>query len=478
MIKSVCVLGGGTSGLTSALIIKARFPTLKVTVVKSAKIGIIGVGEASTEHWRYFLQFCNLDYLECLKECGATFKYGVLFEGWMKHDYFHNVHELFAETVAGQYSLAMAYVIAHDIKFKDYTDSLALKNKVVFTDVPTNQFNFNTFKLNKWLSDKCLEKGIEIVDDEIKDVVIENNNIVKLKGDREHTADFFIDCSGFKRLLISKLGSKWQSYKEYLPMNQAIAFPTPDTDEYTPYVLSKAMKAGWMWRTPVRGRWGNGYVFDNKYITAEEAQKECEDYLGFKVKLAANIKFEAGSLDKIWQGNCVALGLSSSFVEPLEATAIGVGINQCFMLVHMMLNYNQGVIDSYNEQARHIIENVRDYIVCHYIVDKKDTPFWKELKIKLPDTLKKNLAKWKTKLPMKDDFKSSYCLFFEINWGILLKEIGFFDRAKIKAEYDLMPEHLKKWTLSRMATQKERILDRSMWISHKSFLESLTNENN
>ncbi len=478
MMKSICVVGGGSAGLTSAMILKSRFPTMKVKIIKSDKIGIIGVGEASTEHWSYFLQFCSLDYLECLRETGATFKYGVLFKDWMKHDYFNNLNSLITDTQAGQYSIAMAYTIAYDLKPEEYTDSLALQNKVYFQSVPTNQFNFNTFKLNEWLLKKCVERGIEIVDDDIEDIVVKDNKIIKLKGRQEHVADFFVDCTGFKRLLISKLGAKWQSYKEYLPMNEAIAFPTKDTDEYPPYVTARAMKAGWMWRTPVRGRWGNGYVFDNRYINAEEAQKECEEYLGHKIKIASNIKFDAGSLDKPWQGNCIALGLSSSFVEPLEATSIGFGINQCFLFIHMLLNYDQHIIDDYNEDFQYLIENVRDYVIIHYMVDKKDSPFWKELKLNLPDSLKKNLAIWKNRLPMQIDFKSKYCLFYPNNYSLILKEIGFFDKQKIKEEYEMLPKELKKWCESKMKFQKQRLNDRSMWISHKSFLESLTNESN
>ena len=165
--------------------------------------------------------------------------------------------------------------------------------------MPTNQFNFNTFKLNEWLLKKCVERGIEIVDDDIEDIVVKDNKIIKLKGKQEHVADFFVDCTGFKRLLISKLGAKWKSYKKYLPMNEAIAFPTEDTLEYTPYTTAKAMSSGWMWRIPTNGRWGNGYVFNNKYINADQAKQECEDYLGQKIKIGKNIKFESGNTERV-----------------------------------------------------------------------------------------------------------------------------------------------------------------------------------
>ena len=167
---------------------------------------------------------------------------------------------------------------------------------------------------------------------------------------KKYQSDFYIDCTGFKKLLISKLGAKWVSYKKYLPMNEAIAFATKDTKEYPPYTLANAMKAGWMWRIPTQGRWGNGYVFNNKYINAKEAQKECEKYLGHSIKVAKNIKFEAGVLDKVWIGNCVAIGLSSSFIEPLEASSIGISIQQSFLLMHLITNYYKNDIDLYNKK--------------------------------------------------------------------------------------------------------------------------------
>ena len=121
---------------------------------------------------------------------------------------------------------------------------------------------------------------------------------------------------------MSKLGAKWNSYNKYLKMNEAIAFQTEDTDNYNTYTLARAMDYGWMWRIPVYGRWGNGYIFNNEYINAGQAKKEVEKLLGREINVARNIKFDPGSLDRVWIKNCLAVGLSANFVEPLEATSI------------------------------------------------------------------------------------------------------------------------------------------------------------
>ena len=177
MIKDICIVGGGTAGLISALILKNRFTHLNIKIVKSDKIGIIGVGEGSTEHWNTFINFCGLNYNEIIKETSATFKYGILFKDWTKQDYFHNVGDIFTVRY-GQYLPIYAYSVINNLKPNDYTYmSGCEKNKVFFCERPTHQFHFNTFKLNEYLLKKCKEINVELIEDEIEDVVLKNNKI-------------------------------------------------------------------------------------------------------------------------------------------------------------------------------------------------------------------------------------------------------------------------------------------------------------
>jgi len=472
-INNVLVLGGGTAGLISALIIKNRFSKIKVDVVKSDEIGIIGVGEGSTEHWKEFMNFCNISLDELLRETDATFKYGVMFEGWTKKPYLHSISAYLNSMKFGQYLGAYAYSIINNLESKKYTNENCFENKIIPNDLP-NQFHFNTFKLNNFLLKKCKEININIIQDEIKDINIKNKNIVFLKSkNKKYKYDFYIDATGFKKVLISKLGSKWISYKKYLPMNEAIAFPTKDTEEYTPYTLSKAMSAGWMWRIPTKGRWGNGYVFNNKYINAEQAKKECERYLGYEVKIAKNIKFEAGALEKAWLGNCVAIGLCSSFIEPLEASSIGTSIQQSFLLIHLLINYKQSDIDLYNEKFKYIVENTRDFVLLHYKVNKKTSKFWKNLKLNLPKTLSNNLKKWNHRLPIQEDFMGNYQLFNAANFTIVLKELNLINKKLIKKEYETLSDNYKKYINNYMKERIEgKFLSKNL-ISHKEYLKNI-----
>ena len=471
MMKKICIVGGGTAGLVTALILKTRFSSLQIDIVKSDKIGIIGVGEGSTEHWKEFADFVGITIKELITETDATFKGGIMFEDWTKQPYFHNVIWNVNDIIFAQYQAGYAYTIVNNLKPKEYTNKDSWNNKTKHNNIP-NQFHFNTFKLNNFLLKKCKEKNINIYEDEITKINIKKGNIESIESQsKKYKHDFYIDSTGFKRLLISKLDAKWKSYSKYLPMNEAIAFPTPDTDEYNTYTLAKAMSSGWLWRIPTQGRWGNGYVFDNRYTNAEQAKKECEKYLGHKIEIGKNIKFEAGTLDRAWIGNCVATGLSSSFIEPLEASSIGTSIQQAFMLMHLIINYKEPDIELYNTRFKCIVENIRDFVLLHYLTGKKDSKFWKEFRPNLPESLKKNLQKWKHRLPIKEDFPGGYQLFNQNNFVILLKELNLIDKKSIKKEYDSLSKDFKDYTKHKIREYNKFYSDTNT-LGHKQFLQS------
>ena len=468
MIKKIGVIGGGTSGLIAALILKTRFPKLEINIIRSAKIGIIGVGESSTQHWTNFCNFCGITKEELIKETNATFKHGVMFDGWTKEKYMHNVTPQMRDIEYGQYLGGYAHVCINKTKSPDYVGPAYFKNKV-YPIEPPDQFHFNTFKLNSFLSRKCKDQNIKIIEDTITKVQTKNITILSVDGSKSYTYDFYIDCTGFKKLLISKLGGKWKSWNKYLPMNEAIAFTTPDTKEYNPYTLARAMKAGWLWRIPTYGRWGNGYVYNNAYINRDEAKKECEKYLKYKIKIDANIKFDAGVLEKAWIGNCMAIGLSSSFIEPLEATSMGTSIQQTFLLMHLIINYEQADIDFYNEKFQFLTENVRDFIVLHYMVNKKDSDFWRSLKLSVPSSLKNNLKKWKHRLPFREDFAGRYLIFDAPSFCVILKELNLVDTVALKKEYNMLAQNIQLEIETKLKQIKDTFL--LIPLSHKRVIK-------
>jgi len=481
--NKIIIVGGGTAGYVSALILKTTYPKLEIKVVKSNKIGIIGVGEGSTEHWKIFMDVVGISYKEIIKECDATLKGGVMFKNWSDKDYFHNVTDLY-EIKNAQHLIAYMKLVADDVENFKFNDLNFIKNKISKNllkenNSPVNQYHFNTFKLNDFLHKKSVERGIDVIEDEILDVNLnEQGEISNLKGEKNnYSSDFYIDCTGFKKLLISKLGAKWQSYGKYLKMKEAIAFPTKDTDEYNLYTVAQAMDYGWTWHIPTYGRWGNGYIFDSDYINADQAKQEVEKYMGHEIEVGRQVKFDPGCLDKPWIKNCLAVGLSANFVEPLEATSIGTSIYQLFLFTHYFDNYNQLSIDDFNNKMTLIMNNIRDFIVLHYITKKEDTSFWKNLKtIELPDTLKTNLERWQTRLPILEDFKgTNYYLFFEANFVQVLYGLNLLNIKNIKNMYENVNEHIKKDVEKKIKDNYEGF--NNITIGHKDYLNIIRNTN-
>lgn len=486
MIKNLIIVGGGTAGLISALILKKRFPNLIINIIKSDKIGIIGVGEGSTEHWLEFMNYCDISFKELIRECDATIKLGVMFENWTPKKYYHSVTDLYNNKLKfAQYLAGYGHIISNNIEQiktadQHYINNTVFKNDLLKNYSPSNQFHFNTFKLNEFLIKKCIENKISIINDEIKNVYLNNKGeIQKIKGEKKYyISDFYIDCTGFKRLLITKMGAKWNSYKKYLKMNEAIAFQTKDTENYNTYTLAKAMNFGWMWRIPVYGRWGNGYIFNNEYIDSNQAKKEVEKLLKIKIEIGRNIKFDPGSIDRVWIKNCIAIGLSANFVEPLEATSIGTSINQIFLFMHYLSNYNNNDIQQYNSKVTSIMNNIRDFIFLHYMVKKNNSQFWKDIKkLSIPDSLEKNLEKWKHRLPIREDFTdTNYFLFYESNFTSVLYGLNMFDLNNIKKEYKNHSVNIQNFVKNSILEDNNLYVVKEK-INHKEYLNCVRSAN-
>lgn len=478
-MQNLGVIGGGTAGFVSALIMKARYPTMDITMIKSNKIGIIGVGEGSTEHWLEFMRFVGITHQDVIQHCGATFKSGIMFKGWNDEDYLHSVHEDF-DKKTGQYFYLYGKVISDKRPQKyltqyDVWDSLLDSRELESVEPPYNQFHFDTKELNVFLENFAKKKGITIIDDEITDVNVSDIGIESLEGTKQnYKFDFYIDSTGMKKLLIGKLGAKWQSYSKYLKMKSAIVFPLPHTsDNYDLWTTAQAMKYGWMFRIPVQSRYGNGYIFDSDYITAEEARQEVEEYFGHEVPEPRQINFDPGALDKTWIKNCVAIGLSASFVEPLEATSIGTSIQQSFMLMHRIINYTNISIARYNRDVNLLLDNIRDFVILHYQTQRNDSKFWQDVKnLPLPESLEENLTHWRNNLPISEDFNHlpGYVLFRDQNFLHILHGLKLFNYDRIKQEYESQNPILHDIANKELSEIYQNI-ELTPKISHKKFID-------
>lgn len=442
-IDTITVVGGGTAGLTAALMLHLKWSDKKINLIKSSRIGIVGVGESSTEHWQFFCNFVGIPLLDAIIKCKATFKIGVYFKDWADEDFMHNIGYPYPKQV-GEYFINYGKLISKNVPNRELQSYLTWENRVTLnnfnhdSDCPTNQFHFDTFALNEYLLEKCKTRGINIIDDDLTDVILNENGEIKsvISKDNEYEADFFIDCTGFSRLLMQKkLGIKWKSYSEYLPINSAIAFPTKEMEEYNKYTVATARNAGWSWTIPVQGRTGNGYAFCDRFITKDEAHREMEEAYGQELDIARVFSFEAGRLEKAWHKNCYAVGLSQSFVEPLEATSIGSVVQHMFCFMNFLPSYDE---DSCNSSVNKIFDNILDYVQAHYLVKKENTEFWKEIKynLKLTDSLKELLGKWKNRLPMSIDVNCAWGMFNSHNYIPVLYGLKWFNIEKIKEEFE------------------------------------------
>lgn len=440
-MKSIIIVGGGNAAYISALILKTRFSDLKITIIKSEKIGTIGVGEGSTEQWSVFCDFVGINYLDLLKECSATFKYGVHFKNWTKNDYYHSI----SPPISVPYGDCLAYCgyfISKNYLQKNTIQKVFRDNKIPLNfSQPTAQFHFDSNKLNSFLMTKCKNKGIIVKNDEIVDVSLKENGCIGsvLSENNKYVADFFIDCSGFKRILINKsLGVEWISYSDKLLMNNAITWQEKNEGDISNYTLCHAKNNGWMWRIPTQEKNAYGYIFCDRFCSIEDAKKE----VGV-VEIDKHIKFDPGKLEKFIHKNCLAVGLSSSFLEPMEATSIGFTIQQIFCFMHFAPSKDYF---SANKHMDMIFENMFNFVLLHYNISREDTDFWKYNKENYKNTkiLNEISEIFEKRLPLINEIGKPWTLFGSLNFIQIFHGLNLLNNENIKREYEFLDKKMKK----------------------------------
>lgn len=444
-MKKIIVLGGGTAGLISALVLKKTYPLYEITLVESDSIGIIGVGEGSTEHWRTFLDYCQIDTATLVRDTDAALKKGIKFENWNGDgkSYFHALGYPFYDEYNQSNPIKNSFIKSVIMNQLDSYDPLTETNLINYSGGirSTNQYHFNTNKLNEFLHKVSSDRGINFVKATVDQVILNDSGDIESIVDdtgTSYSADFFIDSSGFKRVLSSKLGVKWVSYKKYLPMNHALAFPTNDISDLKPYTLSRALSSGWNWRISTQGRYGNGYVFCDDFITSDKAHAEVQSVYSEEVKVAKDIKFEAGRVDNFWVNNCISIGLSASFVEPLEASSIGNSILQAFGLAQMFDSWfvNRSISKVYNKKFTECFDNIVDFVQLHYFTRRNDSTFWKALPgmMTKTDFNAEYLEMFKKALPSPSLFagNNNYIMFNAPNYIQVMQGLEMFDLEYIK----------------------------------------------
>jgi tryptophan halogenase len=421
--KKIAIIGSGTAGLIAALIIKSLFESYTVTVVSSSKKGIIGVGEGSTEHWRIFQDLVGIRADDMVKNADITHKYGIRYENWTNHtpDYFHSVGGtgLNVNTFFGSYAYALEneLLLTNTFSWKGLVD-----DKIVDlgsnTHLGCNQYHFDTFKLNSFLTNIARSKKIVFIDDEVSDLKIDEDGYIEsiyLNNNKKYLeADFFVDATGFNREILSKISDQtFIPYRKYLPCDKAIAFPTESdpSGRIRPYTRARALSNGWMWEIPTQMRRGNGYVFASDFCTVDQAIEEASKVHGFEVKPAKVIDFNSGYFKTTWKNNCVAVGLSAAFVEPLEATSISTTIQQVRVLCSYLPTFSKEKtygIKEYHRIMDSVMENILCMIALHYVSDRSDSEMWRaQQEAEKPELLQHLLEVWNVHSPEIHDVPST-----------------------------------------------------------------------
>ncbi len=335
----ISIVGGGTAGWLCALFVQRFLPHTSITLIESEKIGVLGAGEGTTPGFTYFLKQVNIDEEEFIRETKSTIKLGIDFINWSgdntsyKHDFLTGQHALHFDAR----------------KVAEYFKKVAIKRGLI---------HITGDVINVELND----------DGNIREIVLDSLEKIE--------TDFVMDCSGFRRLILGEVYKpKWISYEKYLKVNTAIPFFLERTEtDFITRTKAITMKYGWMWKTPIQGRWGCGYVFDGNMISEEDASKEIEEYLGHPFESPKTYHFNAGCFEEVWVKNCLSIGLSSGFIEPMEATSLMTVFVQLKILLKHFPNKN---IEKYNNYIKSINDQNMCFVYYHYICDRKDTEFWK-----------------------------------------------------------------------------------------------------
>lgn len=494
--RRICVVGGGTAGWLAAMMLgdsaRRGGHACDVTVIESSKIGTIGVGEGTTAVFRQMLQHFGLDEAEFLAATGATIKFGIRHRDWRRKGHSYDgpiddphrvagfeVNALDVYQVAQGESVGETHLFQHLLNANRSPFAMVGGRRVAVGPYH-HAYHFDQALAGKWLRSKA--KAITTIDDQVQTVERHpqtgNITALALEGGTRVEADLYIDCTGFRRALIGPMGAKWVSYRDTLPVNRAIPFwlDIPPGEEIEPCTLAWAQGAGWMWKIPTQGRYGCGYVFSDAHVTPDQAKAEIEGVLGHAIEVRNDIRIDAGRLDRQWTHNCVALGLSSSFLEPLEATSIHGTVVQLMLLSSVLPNPDDRARQAFNAAAARQVDDFRDFIRLHYVSERRDTPFWQDVAGSLPGSLADRLGLWRTKVPGPEDFAPFPMGLPHTDHHLHVPVLDGLGLLNPKAAKDWLAEHPKLRANARRSARSlatEYRLAARQAIPHRAFLQGL-----
>jgi len=392
---------------------------IKITLVESADIATIGVGESTVPSMIDFLHASNINLKELVQATSATFKLGIRFDNWSQADssFFHPFGKVGRDINGFEFYQAWfkATVNGHPTRWIDHSTSAIMAEQQRFTLRPqqpsswvlgsyANALHLDAVQLARYLRRICITRGVTRVEGTVSRVNIATNSLIQslelTDGTTMHS-DFFIDCTGFKGLLIEKAQKVgFEDWSQYLPCNRAVTVQTSNTRSPAPFTVATAQKAGWRWAIPLQQRTGNGYVYANQFCSDDEATSTLLNSVrGERLNEPHIIPFVTGKREKLLHKNCLALGLAGGFLEPLESTAIHLIYKT---LVHFIKHFPDKDFDAdtesrFNQEIDNDYLEIRDFLILHYCTSgRDDSNFWRWCQtMPVPTTLRENLQLFK-----------------------------------------------------------------------------------
>ncbi|MEQ1487609.1 MAG: tryptophan halogenase family protein [Methylotenera sp.] len=436
-MRRIVIVGGGTAGwMTAAALSKTLHHEYSIRLIESDEIATIGVGEATIPPIVSFNAALGIDEDDLLKKTQGTLKLGIEFVNWHQvgtsymHAFGrvgHDLHHVpFYNYWLRQYLAGKASDIGqYSINTMASMQTKCMRAMPDMAGSPLGEishaYHFDAFLYAKYLREYC-KAGVVRTEGKISSVTQRENGDIDelvLESGERVTGDLFIDCSGMRGLLIEQtLKTGYEDWSHWLPCDRAIAVPCASSTPLLPYTRSTAHGAGWQWRIPLQHRIGNGHVFSSKFMSEDEATNILLNNLdGEPLAEPKTIRFTTGKRLKQWNKNCIAVGLSGGFLEPLESTSIHLIQNSIARIVRFLPNKSivQADIDEFNAQADFEYERIRDFVILHYkATEREDTPFWQYCKhMEIPSTLQKKIDLYQGNGRI---FRENNELFAEYSW--------------------------------------------------------------
>ena len=484
--KRIVIVGGGTAGWMAAAALSRAFgPTKTIELIESDEIGTVGVGEATIPAIKNFHLLLGLDEAEFLAAVNGTYKLGIQFENWgqLGDQYFHPFGPPGADSWAAQFH--HYWLKAHGRGqvggFNDFSVEASLARAGRFgmqgERKPNYAYHFDAGLYAKLLRRLSEGWGVKRTEGKVVDVSLNGETglieSVQLESGESVVGDFFIDCSGFRGLLIEQaLESGWEDWSHWLRSDSAVAVQTESVAPPSPYTRATARSGGWQWKIPLQHRVGNGLVYCSDEINDEQARRLLLDHVdGKTITEPRQLRFTTGRRLKQWNRNCLALGLASGFLEPLESTSIHMIQNSLIRFIKLfpMAGIEPTEVAQFNEDVRLESERIRDFIILHYHVNQRtDSPYWISLReMDVPDSLKHKIELFKANGRV---FRDQYELFAEQSWVVVMLGQGLMPQGYHPIVNNLSDRDLQGF-LQKTRAEVEGIVNQQP--PHEAFLQAI-----